>query len=234
MIRLIPLTLVFLINLHSSEKEIYLKSNDGCDISATINISSTNKTAFLEVHGLGSDKNEWKLFNSYIESKNIGYISIDLRGHGKSIKCIDKIIKYPQLSEADINNFIKDIETAYNYIKSKYPNTNIIPIGASIGANVIMKYFYKKPIKIVLLSPGIKYATFDITDYFKNTKAKILILTSENDTYSFTSTKVFLQIILSRKIKYSIILAKNGHGVEVFNCVDCKNYIDKIIDWVLN
>lgn len=221
-------------HLQSNEKDIYLKTSDGCEINATINISSSTKIAFLEVHGLGSNKEEWRLFNNYLSSKGIGYLSIDLRGHGGSTKCKGKKIKYPNLSKTDIEGFTKEISHTYNYLKQSYPHLYIIPIGASIGANAVMKEFYKKPIKIVLLSPGIRYATYDISDLFKKTKAKILLVTSETDTYSFTSTKLFLQILISTRARYSLVLAKSGHGVEIFNSPNGKEYMEKILEWALN
>ena len=234
-IEMMALILFFLTNfLSSNESEIYIKTDDRCEISSTINVSSRSKIILLEVHGLGSNKNEWSFFNKHLKDRNIGYISIDLRGHGKSTICNGKTIKYPHLSQYDVEGFTKDISATYKYLKLKYPNMTIIPIGASIGANAIMKYFHKERIKIVLISPGVKYATYEIADLFNLTDARILIVTSENDVYSFNSTKIFLKTMLLRKITYSIIVAKNGHGVEIFNSMGGSEYIERILNWILD
>ncbi|MGC8729072.1 MAG: alpha/beta fold hydrolase [Elusimicrobiales bacterium] len=220
--------------LLSGEKTI-LRTTDGCEISAHINIKDKTYPTLFEVHGLGSSKEEWDKFNNRLEKEKLNYVSLDLRGHGESKKCGDRTIKdYKELTKTDLINFLKDIDAVYKSISQKIPAKNIIPIGASIGANAVMEYFYKKSLKIVLMSSGINYGGFEPAELFKKTKAKILFTVSETDVYSFNSTRVFIQICEKSKKKYKLILSQNGHGVRIFDNENGDEYIKEIIDWIKN
>lgn len=216
-----------------SQENLYITTHDNCLINAEIKITTNTKFVLFQIHGLGSNKDEWKDLNKNL-SHDLGYISVDLRGHGKSTKCREKEIKYPNLTYKDINSFLKDIDAVYKHFKIKYPNIEIIPIGASIGANLVMSYFHKKTKKIILLSPGINYGGYEISNLFKETKSNILLITSQTDIYSLNSTRVFIEILQAKKRKYSLILAKKGHGVEIFKEDEKNEYFKKIIDWSRN
>jgi predicted alpha/beta-fold hydrolase len=223
---------IFPLSLTADEK-IKLITDDGCVISGYENIVSTSTPIFLEFHGLGSSSIEWKKFNEFLKKNLINYVAIDFRGHGESIKCGKREINsYKELSQSDILSFTKDIDSLYNYIRKKFNNDLIIPIGASIGANSAMKYFYKKSKKIVLMSPGINYGGFEISEYIKKTKAEILFTVSEKDIYSLNSVRVFFNICAGEKKRCDLILSPSGHGVEIFATQDGYHYIQKIIEWI--
>ncbi|MGC8867197.1 MAG: alpha/beta fold hydrolase, partial [Elusimicrobiales bacterium] len=150
-------------------ENIKLTSTDGCIISAEISVKDTKSPFLIEVHGLGSNRQEWNPLNEHLSKSNINYISLDLRGHGESTMCGKRSIKYPDIRRKDVENFTEDVKTFVRYIEEKYPQSNIIPIGASIGANIVMKLFYKKTAKIILLAPGLNYAGYEISDLFKKT-----------------------------------------------------------------
>jgi predicted alpha/beta-fold hydrolase len=216
-----------------ADEKIKLITDDVCVIYGYENIVSTSTPIFLEFHGLGSSSIEWKKFNEFLKKNLINYVAIDFRGHGESIKCGKKEINsYKELSQNDILSFTKDIDSLYNYIRKKFNNDLIIPIGASIGANSAMKYFYKKSKKIVLISPGINYGGFEISEYIKKTKAEILFTVSEKDIYSLNSVRVFLNICSGEKKRCDLILSSSGHGVEIFSTQDGYHYIQKIIEWI--
>lgn len=224
--------LILICSIHSQEI-LQIQTPDKCIIHSEVKITTNTKFILFQIHGLGSSKEEWNEINKAIEEKeNIGYVSLDLRGHGKSKNCKDREIKYPNLTQTDIASFLKDVDSVYNYIKEKYPSAEIIPIGASIGANIAMSYFYKKVKKIILLSPGLNYAGYEIADFFKKTKAKILLITSQTDIYSLNSTRIFMEILNIQKRKYSLILAKSGHGVEIFKNNEKNEYLKNILQWI--
>ncbi len=222
--------LIFSLMLYN--EEIRLTSSDGCIISAEINIKDSKNPFVIEVHGLGSDRKEWDKLNTNLSKNNINYISIDLRGHGNSTLCGKRTIKYPNISNKDISKFTDDVKLFAEYIEKKYPDSKIIPLGASIGANIVMKLFYKKADKIILLAPGLNYAGYEISELFKKTKAQIMFGVSEDDIYSLSSVRVFMQILDMRKIKYSLLLAEKGHGAEIFRTNKGDEYISRVINFI--
>ena len=225
--------LSFQIALFSQER-ITLTTEDGCILSGYQNIISTETPLLLEFHGLGSASSEWKKFNEFAKIFKINYIAIDFRGHGESVKCKNREIKYETMQEHDIKGFLKDIDSVYKFAEKKFSKEKIIPIGASIGANSAMEYFYKKSKKIILMSPGLNYGGYEIADFIKNSKTKILFTVSQTDIYSLNSIKIFLEICKSQKKKCDSILADKGHGVEIFNSANGENYIKEILNWIIS
>jgi len=215
------------------DEKITLTTDDGCVIYGYENIVSTSTPIVLEFHGLGSSSIEWKKFNEFLKKNSINYVAIDFRGHGESIKCGKREINsYKNLSQSDILSFTKDIDSLYKYIRKKFNNDMVIPVGASIGANSAMKYFYKKSKKIVLMSPGINYGGFKINKYIAKSNSEILFTVSKTDAYSLMSVRTFLNTCNIEKKKCDLMFAEKGHGVEIFNTVDGKDYIEKIIEWI--
>ncbi|MEF3280873.1 MAG: alpha/beta hydrolase [Elusimicrobiota bacterium] len=228
-LKFLVLNIIFALSLHANME---INTPDGCRLEFIQKINSKSAPILIEIHGLGSTKEEWRKFNLYLDKEKINYIAIDLRGHGKSINCNNKEIKYPNLSKKDIKNFIIDIDTVYKKAKENFNDKQIIPIGASIGANLITKYFYKKAKKMILLSPGLNYGGYEIAEYIKKANSKILFSTSLTDIYSYDSVRIFIQISQSTGKKWDLILAQKGHGVQIFDQPDGEDYIKRIIEWL--
>lgn len=222
-------------NILFANGNLNLKTSDNCNISANSKIFSTNTIVLLEVHGLGSNKEEWNKFNSFLEKEKISWLSIDLRGHGKSTKCKNKQVNYKSFTQSDWLNIVKDIETAYNYLKRKFKPENIILIGASLGANSIFSYAKNiKAQKIVLLSPGLNYAGFKPLDDFPKINSEVLIVSSLSDTYSYYSCQVFEDYCQKNEKKCFFLNPPSGHGVQIFDLPDGDIYAQKIINWIKN
>ncbi len=225
--------LFFILSVFKLNSEIIkLTTPDGCNIEVFQKIYSTKNFIVFEVHGLGSNKDEWNKFNSYLDREKINYISVDLRGHGKSTNCNNRELKYPRITEKDIKGFLKDLETVYKKLKQSFSTRQIIPAGASIGANLVLTYFYNKSKKIILLSPGLNYGGYEIIEHIKKSNSKILFSTSEIDIYSFNSTRILIEIYQKRNKKWDLILASKGHGVQIFDEKEGEKYIEKIIEFI--
>lgn len=225
---------IILLNTKLASQEIKIPTDDGCILSAYQSIKSTGSYILIEVHGFGSVKEEWNKLNQQLDSEKINYISVDLRGHGKSVKCGKEKISYTLLLKPELKLFLKDIDAVYRHISKKIKKDKIIPIGASIGANIVMEYFYNKTSKIILMSPGLDYGGFKPQNYIENFKGKILFTASTSDNYSYESVKYFLTLCENKKINCSKIIAKAGHGVEIFNTSEGEKYIKDIISWIKN
>jgi alpha-beta hydrolase superfamily lysophospholipase len=230
--KLFVILIFSILPLFSEEK--FIKTEDGCKISIYENINSTTSPIITEVHGFASSKEEWAKLNSGFDREKMNYISVDLRGHGKSITCNNREISYKDLDANDVKNFYLDIDAVYKYIKKSHKGYQVIPIGASIGANTVMKYFYNRSKKIILMSPSVDYGGIKIEDYVKKTKSKILFTVSETDRYSYSSVQIFKDICAENKIKCNIIISDKGHGVQIFDNDDGQKYIDAIIKWIKN
>jgi len=218
-------------NLHSGE--IFIDTPDKCKLSAYENITSSKSYVLIEIHGLGSNKDEWQKLNDSLKKEKIGYLAIDLRGHNKSVECNNEKIDYRNFTASDWQKILIDIKAAYDYLSKKIDKSKIVFVGASIGANaaIISGETLQNP--VIALSPGLNYAGLEPAISLSKIRNKILIIYSENDNYSaFSVNHSFKAICKANDIKCSIKKAKTGHGVEIFKSEQL--FIKELINWVKN
>jgi len=229
---IIFLILLFPFNIFA-KGNILIETSDNCKISGYEKIFSTNSFILLEIHGLGSNKEEWNKFNTYLEKEKINWLAIDLRGHGESRQCNGKSIDYNNFSLDDWKMITKDIMAGYRHLLEKFPPSKIIFAGASIGANAAMISEIETKIKkIILLSPGLSYAGLNPQNAIESSKQKILILYSLTDKYSFLSVSIFKKSCEEKNIKCFFLEAKEGHGVQIFDKSDGEKFAKEIIYWI--
>ena len=123
---------------------------------------------------------------------------------------------------------VLDVKAAKDFLSAK-GFSEIYLIGASIGANTVLNYAVTDNTikKLVLLSPGLTYRGVSAEESIRNYKNKILIVASEEDSYSFTSSEK-LSEDSAGEIKF-LRLINSGHGTNMFAKTDLMN---DIIDWL--
>lgn len=219
---------------YSGQSSVQFKTPDNCRLEAFYLAPSSGAYVFINTHGLGSDKNEWGSFQKELEERGLGYLSIDLRGHGASRNC-GKKADYRTFTKADWAKASLDITTAQAWlIKKGVPAKKIIFCGASVGANLSLKAAaesVKKPAALILLSPGMDYAGIKAADYLAGAPHKILILAAENDPYAWQSAASLSLLAGKAGRPVSAFDGGSGHGVNMFKTPGTAG---KIIDWVLD
>lgn len=205
----------------AQQKTVRFTTPDGCKLEAFYLAPSSGSYVFINAHGLGSDKNEWGPFQDKLKSAGYGYLSIDLRGHGKSRTCGGKEVKYMFFSEADWNAASLDIETAAAWLKKRGLSPHrLVFCGASIGANLAMKAAAEgaiKPAAAVLLSPGLEYAGVKTENYFSAPREfKVLSLAARPDLYAWESVLKLNRAAMEKGLSAYSMEAAGGHGVNMF------------------
>jgi|SRR3989344_4786945 len=134
-----------------------LITKDGKRIAFTY-YSAVNPVGWIiYAHMMPATKESWDgLARSF---SAIGYegIAVDLRGHGNSDGGAEG---YQNFSDEEHQKSIYDIEGAVEYLKGRGADPGRITlIGASIGANLVLKYIVENSDfkKAVLLSAGLNY-----------------------------------------------------------------------------
>lgn len=105
----------------------YITLSDKYNVNYFSNFLPNMKTIIIGVHGLGCDKEDFKLAAKYFSEKNIGVFSFDQRGFGDNLSW-----KYKNLGI-----IIDDINEITKLIKNKYPNVKIVLLGESLGAALV-------------------------------------------------------------------------------------------------
>lgn len=149
------------------------------------------------LHSLGGNQNDFKPLTSLLVSSNYNVLTIDMRGHGLSIKNINDVtktwqyfpkstfLKYPN----DIADYYKTIYTKYN----KYIDENkIVFIGGDIGANCAILTACElkiQPKAFILLSPTLNFKGLYIPIKLTSLKSDIMAISSLNDKMSMNGIK---------------------------------------------
>ena len=100
-------------------------------------------------------------------------------------------------------------------------------IGASIGANIALKYASKNEYvkNLVLLSPGMNYRGVSIVESIKNYKNPILIINSEQDNLDEVE-RIYELVVGEKKLQ---LYSGSQHGTKMLSS-DGLN--DLILNWL--
>jgi len=218
----------------SATETLALKTADGCLIAASYGAPAKGNPVFINVHGLGSGKGEWGPFEKLLKTRGLGWLTLDLRGHGQSLECAGKKTDYRTFGAGDWNAAAKDIVAAVSWLKKrKIPASNIVLCGASVGANLVLKAavdYSLKPAAVIMLSPGLVYAGVGIEEYFhRSLPFALLLAASPDDSYAWQSSLRLFEAANAQKLpakepggsddggKITFRQGVSGHGVNMFS-----------------
>ncbi len=204
-----------------------MRNQELVKLSTTDNVTLTgfytpgkDKKAIILLHQFTSSKEAWKTFIDSIPEK-YHVLALDLRGHGQSA------LNWEDFHEQEFSAMIHDTEAAYTFFKSK-GISDIVIIGASIGANLALKFSMEHPItSTVLLSPGIKYRGLSIEKDLEHIKIPTLVIAGSQDSYSH-DTLALMKEQLKNKNHFLTYDTKN-HGTTLLRD---KEVIKEITQWL--
>jgi alpha/beta superfamily hydrolase len=179
-------------------------------------------------------KESWQELGDRLAEKGINVLAIDLRGHGESGGG-----DYRQFQPEQHYGYFKDQEAAIGYLQSKFPHTELCLGGASIGANMTIKYMaeHHDVPKGFALSPGLDYYGVRAVDDVKklDLSQKLLIVGSHDDLGQDGDNRgqqaqQLYELTVGRKDK--VIYDSGGHGTTLFS--PHPELYDKITEFLIN
>lgn len=231
---------LFLLPFSAFAEEARLNTADGWTLSADYKAPSMGKPCVLMAHGLGSSRGEWGGLIPVLEKKGMGWLALDIRGHGQSRTFKDGQRGYESFSENDWNAASGDFEAAYSFLKST-GCASVAFAGASIGANLAIKAAARrksKPVALVLLSPGLDYhGVKPMADFIVlPEKLHILMAVSEADSYSMDSVLKLYERLAARPEQPLLLSVDKGHGVQMLDgdSAGGPELAARIADWLSN
>lgn len=214
-------------------EKIYLKTSDGINIVGDFYpAAEKNAPAVILLHMMPETKECWKNFAEKLNQKGFHALAIDLRGHGESSGGPNGFTKF---SDKQHQASIKDVEAAADFfLVQGLPLERIFLIGASIGANLALRFQSEHPeIKAsVLLSPGLNYRgveTEPAVAEVKESQAVFLAAGGKGDEYSTETAKKLTNMLKSNN-KELKIFENAGHGTDIFK--NNPSLEDEIILWI--
>ena len=208
---------------HSGERVVFT-SEDGVLLVGSyykprIGTSISTPSVIL-LHMLGMDRSTWDKFAQKLTQNGYAVLSVDLRGHGESIKQANHTISYQSFMPKNFKNMTLDVKAAKKYlIEGRKANPNQISIiGASIGANLALNYAASDhSIKsVILLSPGLNYRGISTLDAIMKYKNPIYIVTAEDDSESAKDSKILCEKITCAE-NLKIFENTNVHGTDMLS-----------------
>ncbi|MCR4368399.1 MAG: alpha/beta fold hydrolase, partial [archaeon] len=205
--------------------EISFATDDGFVISG--NLWRGKGDAILLLHILDSSKESYSSFGEKLNAAGFTVLAIDLRGHGSSLEQDGLKRPWRDFSNAEFGRMELDVASAKKFLGQQGFALRHI-VGASIGANTALNYSAKDPSvqKLVLLSPGLDYRGVKTKKNAPKVTAKTLIVASEEDAYSFGSSKTLADLIPNAELKE---LRGAGHGTRMLSGTRLE---DEIAQWL--
>lgn len=209
-------------------KTVQFQAEDNFTIVGTLwGDENSSKNPIVLIHQLGRDRHSFDSFARRLFVKGFTVLSIDVRGHGESVKKGDEIIYYTDFVDEDFRKISDDILKAKEFLKAE----KILVVGASIGANSALNYSVldHSSAGIVLLSPGLDYKGIETKESSSQQNVPLFIAASREDAYASQSS----QIIFDRgplADKKLILLENAGHGTDML--VSKRDFEEQVIDWL--
>ena len=218
--------------------QLSLKASDGKRIAADIYNEPVDKAEgyIVYTHMMPATKDSWEDLAGAFEKLGYIGIAIDLRGHGNSDGGPDG---YKSFGDEEHQAGIHDIETAAKYLESTGARPeNIAFVGASIGANLSLKYVsdnqdYKTA---VLLSAGLNYYGVETEPLVKKLQPdqRILFATSRDDRvpHNTQQNEKLFSLVPRNTAKKIIIYERAGHGTDMFQTDEEPNLKEELIEFI--
>ncbi|MBU1023694.1 alpha/beta hydrolase, partial [bacterium] len=207
--------------------------SDGIEIAGSFRPAAVNKTdapAMVCVPMLGRTRSDYNLFAKLLSEIGIASLAIDIRGHGDSK--MDGKIRYSSFKEKQWNECVNDVNAAIGWLAShKNVDSEFIGlIGASIGANFVLKVGSRREVKLVIaLSPGLDYHGVNIEkDAAKIHDKPVYVVATGGDEYSKETVSKLSQIMI-KDADIEIIEDQNKHGTDMFRI---PAFQEKLIRWI--
>lgn len=210
---------------------ITLTTTDNLELSALL----WNKQAFASVlllHAMPAVKESWMDLAGRLATIGLNVLAIDLRGHGKSGGG-----DYHNFDNQQHQNYYLDAQAGVEYLQKTFPHTEIYLGGASIGANIAIKYMAEHPDvpKGFALSAGLDYyGVKAIEDVTKLDPAQKLLLVGSRDDMRGGSRDcgdMAEQLFdAAEGVKEKIIYDTEGHGTDMFKVHP--ELIDEVVDFL--
>ena len=184
--------------------DVYLTAADGWKVAASYFTPSGSRPVVMMLHAIGRGKGDWRPLASELSRRGLGYLAIDLRGHGGS--CLDvtgsttswKNFRHTGMDN-EFNQMTRDMEAGMDFLKAHgVDESRVIVAGAGLGANLAIKFsaIHPQSMMAVLLSPSLN-ATRDVlavNPLRAYGKRPLLIIASTDEPRAYQEVKIIMAI----------------------------------------
>jgi alpha-beta hydrolase superfamily lysophospholipase len=176
------------------------------------------------VHGVAASRDEWAALQSELADRGIGSLALDLRGHGQSLAGPPNSTDFTGFdASGQWPRAQNDVEAAAAFLKKRgIPDSRLIYIGASIGANLVSRA-QPRPRCLVLLSPGTDYRGVRLAP--PTPQLPTLVAASPQDGYAAQTSSAYA----AAGKNVTLLPARAGHGAQMLSD---PNFLDALLRWL--
>lgn len=181
---------------------VELRAVDGWVLRAAWGRAQPGKPTVVLLHGTGQRKEDWRLMTRALSARGIGWLAVDMRGHGESrVSPSGERLNWHKLNaQRDLNDYedmTRDAEAGVGWLAGQgVPEESIGLMGAEVGGSVAVKYaaVHPKVPFVVLLSPAVAWREVPIVNAIRAYKGRpILLVYSEADRRSSREAPILYQ-----------------------------------------
>ena len=205
--------------------DVTLKAEDGTKLHAVYTPAAKPKSGVVLVHMLGRDSGDWRFVADKLKAQGISSVAVDLRAHGANAE------EGQKPSDADFSAMHQDVAAAVAHLRAQGLE-DVQLVGASIGANLVLKVAAKDPEirSVVLLSPGMEYKGVSLDGLLEDYGERpLLVVVSRDDRYS-AKTGLWVESQARGYTELEIYEAA-GHGTRMLN--KAPSLEPMLISWLL-
>lgn len=209
----------------SKEKALSIRTQDGWLIAGFYLPAQPGKKTVILLHDIGKDHKAFATFAEKLSNHGMGYLALDLRGHGDSTNLGTYRSFAKEGVDNDYNKMTRDVDAAMEYLKSqKVADTDIMWVGAGMGANVAAKATSLWPdvAGIALLTPVTNFRDVLPIAGLRIYKGFVFIAAAADDK------KTFLEASVMRNVSF----LTNGEGNVTFATAYDKKGHELLDAWV--
>lgn len=223
-------------------EEVELKTTDGWTLSGTYKPAAEGELTFILLHEARGRRHNWYWLTRRMGFRGLGYLALDLRGHGLSQTGPEEEItpwrrfKPPTKQHNDWDNMRLDIAAGVSFLKERGIEEESIALGgASVGGSIAIRYaaLHSKVPLVFLLSPGLNYHKLPTVNALKSFGERpVLMVGSGQDRRSIIEMLILYEVAKrsSGEEYSSLIQVDKGAGTRVlyYN----KGVVAQILDWI--
>jgi len=221
-------------------KHITLSSSGGKKIAGIFSAPENIKGWVLLLHMMPSVKESWDDLSRLLNAEGITTLAIDLAGHGESSGGPEGYLSF---SDNEHQDNINDVKKALEFLRSggaEFEKTAII--GASIGANLALKYTseYQNLKTLILLSAGLNYHGIKTEPFIEKIKSgsSILFVSSRDDerknSDNAEETQKLFNLVPADVEKEIIVYEHAGHGTDMLKTDEMPSLPETIVNFLKN
>lgn len=204
--------------LHAAAAPVWLHTQDGWDLFAVYSPAQPEQKTVVLLHDIGQSNQAYSAFMEKLAVRGMGYLALDLRGHGQSNKRGNYTSFAKEGVDNEYNQMTRDVNAAIEFLENKsIAEHNIILIGAGMGANVAAKASTLWPDigGLALLTPVTNFRDVLPIPALRVYKGLVFIAAAADDKKTFLEASILRNVAFltsgEGKVTFATAYDKKGH-----------------------